>query len=265
MWGLRKSVRKKLRWGLIIVAVQLVLLCLCGSTTKRITVKKYEEKLEEKTQLLEAAERLAYITTEPVRAGELFTEENVERRYVLSEQAADTLTTDPIGSVACVDLPVGLILNTSVCSSEQYDTTDRRCTFQGILFSECFDTYDKVDVRIRYGNGENYCVLKKKRLLPTGQAGSCCFILNESEQLMMSGAKLDTEIYDGAEIYLVGVPNEWEKEEVLSMFLPAEQVVLQLGELGEDNDFLTARGIEQRKALEGRLAQHIKKIKDGVF
>ncbi len=265
MRGLRRSVRKRIRWGFIIVAVQLFLLCLCRITVKQTTVKKYEEVLAEKEKLLVAAERMVFITTEPVRAGEVFTEENVEKRYVLCEQDAVTLKVDVIGSVARVDLPAGVILNTSVCSTEEYNASDRRCTFQGICFSDCFEAYDLVDVRIRYGNGENYCVLRKKRLLPTGREGGCCFVLNETEQLMMSGAGFDTEMYEGAELYLVGIPNEWEKEEGLSMFMPSEQVLLQLRKLDSDNEIFSEKGLELRKALEIRLSEHRKRRKDGLL
>ena len=265
MRGLRRSVRKRIRWGFIIVAVQMFLLCLCGGTVKRTTIKKYEEVLAEKELILAAAERMAYITTKPVRAGELFTEENVEKRYVLSEQDADTLKVEAIGSVAGVDLPAGVILNTSVCNGEKYGASERKCTFQGVLFTDCFDAYDAVDVRIRYGNGENYCVLRKKRLLPTEKEGGCCFILSEAEQLMISGAEFDSEKYKGAELYLVGIPNEWEEEEALSMFLPSEQVMLQLRELDGNYEAFSEKGLELRKALEARLSEHIRRQKDGVL
>ena len=264
MRGLRKSVRKRIRWGFIIIAVQLFLLCLCRVTVKQATAKKYESVLAEKEQLLMAAERMVCITTKAVRAGERFTEDNVERRYALSEQEAGTLAVNAIGTVARVDLPSGVILNTSVCSTEEYDVSERKCTFQGIVFSDCFEVYDVVDVRIRYGNGENYCVLKNKRLLPAGREDGCCFVLNETEQLMMSGAGFDAEMYEGAELYLVGHLYEWEEGEVLSSFVPSEQVLMQLLELDTDNKVFIEKRLEFRKALEGRLVEHRKRRKDGV-
>ena len=265
MRGLRRSVRKRIRWSFIIVAVQLSLLCLCRITVKQATVKKYETVLAEKEQLLTAAERMVCITTEPIRAGELFTEENVERRFVLCEQDAAILNVDVIGSVACVDLPAGVIVTTPVCSVEEYDVSERKCTFQEICFSDCFEAYDLVDVRIRYGNGENYCVLRKKRLLPTGKEGGCCFVLNETEQLMMSGAGYDTEMYEGAELYLVGHPCEWDEREPLSGYIPSEQLLLQLRNLDSGNGTFFEMGLELRNALEARLSEHRKRRKDGLL
>jgi len=265
MRRLRKSVRKRIRWFFIVAAAQLFLLCLCHGIVKQTTMKKYETLLAEKEQLITAAERVVYMTTEPVNAGEEFTEHNVEKRYVLSEQDADTLAVNAIGSVACVDLPAGIIINTAVCDTGEYDAAERKCTFQGIFFSECFEAYDLVDVRIRYGNGENYCVLREKRLLPSEQDGVCCFSLNETEQLLMSGAEFDAEMYDGARLYLVGIQSEWENGEEVSMFLPAEQVLLQLRELDRNKEEFYEKGQELRNALEARLSEHRKKRKDGLI
>lgn len=265
MRGIRKSVKKRIRWGVIIVGIQLCLLCLCQIAMKQSIVKRYERVLKEKEAILDAAGRIAYITSEEVKAGEMFTEENVEKRYVLSEQNEEALKIDAIGAVACVDLPAGVILNASICQRTEYSLSDRICTFQGIQFSDCFEEYDVVDVRIRYGNGENYCVLSKKRLLPTANEGECRFVLNEAEQLMMSGASFDAEVYDGAELYLVGIPNAWTGGEHVSTFLPSEQVLLQLHELEENNEAFSDVGLQMRKELEMRLSEHRTKRKDGLL
>lgn len=265
MRGLRRSVRKRIRWGVIIIGLQLCLLCFCLITMKHSLVKRYEGKLQEKESRLEAAGREVYITREEIKAGETFTEANVEKRYVLSEQDALALKVDAIGAVACVDLPAGIILNTSICKKTEYSATDRECTFQGIRFADCFEIYDVVDVRIRYGNGENYCVLQKKHLMPTVKDGACCFVLNETEQLMMSGASYDVEMYDGAELYLVGVPNGWKEVEPLCMFFPSEQVLLQLRELDGNSEVFSETGFELRKALEMRLREHRKQRNEGLI
>ena len=265
MRGIRKSIRKRIRWGIIIAGIQICLLWSCQIAVKQVIVKRYERMLTEKEAILEAAGRHVYVTSDDVKAGEMLTEENVEKRYVLSEQDADTLKVEAIGMVACVDLPTGVILNTSVCQKKEYNLSDRTCTFEGIQFSDCFKAYDEVDVRIRYGNGENYCVLRKKRLLPTTNEGECCFVLSEAEQLLMSGAGFDAEMYDGAELYLVGIPNAWAGEESVSTFLPSEQVLLQLRELDESNEAFFEEGIKMRNALERRLSEHRKKQNDGLL
>jgi len=267
MRGMRRSVRKKVGWGVMIVGIQLCVLCLCQTGVKHVITDRYEKLLAEKQAKLEAAGRMVYVTKKEVRAGETFTETNIEKKYVLSEQDTGVLNVEAIGMTACVDLPVGIILNTSVCSGAEYGLSDRRCTFQGICFAENFEIYDEVDVRIRYGNGENYCVLKNKRLLPTQQEEECCLILSETEQLLMSGAGYDAEVYDGAELYLVGVMNAWEEEHDISMFIPPEQVLLQLRELNEYNgaEFFGKAWSELREELELRLREYERQSRDGLL
>ena len=236
--------------------VQLFLLFLCQVAVKQKVTNEYEIRLAAKDATLEAAGRLVYITKETVSAGEVFTVHNVEKRYVLSEQNPDALKVEAVGMVACVDLPAGVILNTSVCRSTEYGLAERVCTFREILYSECFDVYDLVDVRIRYGNGENYCVLRNKRLLPTDDEKECCFILDETEQLLMSAAEFDATTYDGAELYLVGVLQEAEEGESLTAFLPSKPVLLQLMDVDKSNIAYSETGIVLRNALEQRLLEH---------
>ena len=81
----------------------------------------------------------------------------------------------------------------------------------------------------------------------------------------MSGAEFDAEMYDGARLYLVGIQNEWENGEEVSMFLPAEQVLLQLRELDRNKEEFYEKGQELRNALEARLSEHRKKRKDGLI
>lgn len=265
MWGIRRSVKKRICKAIALIVVQGLVLCLCQTVVKHIVTKKYETELAEKERILEEAGRLVYITREEVRAGEEFTEANVEKQYVLSQQDKNLLETDAIGAVACVDLPAGTILNTSVCQKTEYGLSERKCTFRNIDFADCFAEYDVVDVRIRYENGENYCVLSKKRLLPTEKEEECCFVLNEEEQLMMSGATFDAEMYEGAELYLVGIPNEWEEAEPVSRFLPPLSVLSQLQELDEGGETFSETWAERRTALEQRLLEHRKQRKEGLL
>lgn len=267
MRGMRRSVRKRIRWGVMLVGIQLCLLCLCQMGVRHTLTKKYDKLLAEKQAKLEAAGRTVYITKKEVKAGEVFSESNVEKQYVLSEQDEGVLNVDVIGTVARVDLPMGIILNTSVCADVEYGLSERMCTYRGLCYVESFDVYDEVDVRIRYGNGENYCVLEKKRLLPTQQEDECCLILSEAEQLLMSGAKYDVEVYDGAELYLVGVPNDWEEEDGLSKFIPPQQVLLQLRKLNENNgaEVFEKNCSKLRENLEMRLREYERQSRDGLL
>ena len=266
MRRLRKSVRKKILFGILCVAVQIVLILACRTVVRQVLIKRYEGVLAEKNAVLEAAGRMVCITKKEVKAGELFTRDNTEMRYVLSEQNPEALVADAIGMTSCADIPAGVIINTSLCTKQACAPSERRCVFRNIRFSECFSVYEAVDVRIRYANGENYCVLKKKRLQKSEEdEKACCFFLTEEEQLLMSAAQYDVDIYEGAELYMVGFMEERLQEDAISAYLPSVQVVSQLRQWNEEYRLEFDRWCELRTALELRLTEHRKQRLEGLL
>ncbi len=265
MWRIRRSVRKKLLFGGICILVQIMLLVVCRITVSQLTAKKYETMLEEKDAVLEAAGRTVYITKCTVKAGEVFTEENAEKRYLLSEQNPEALAGEVFGMKACADLSEGVIINSALCCTPECTSSERKCIFYNIGFAECFSSYDVVDIRLRYANGENYCVLKKKQLQKEEDEKVCGFYLTESEQLLMSAAQYDVEVYDGAELYLVGFMEARLQEDSVCEYLPSIQVIAQLQEWNEEYNDSFQMWCERRNKLEQRLAEHRKQRMDGVL
>lgn len=265
MRRMRRSVRKRLIFAGVCVVVQVLLFCIGQATVYRIVTGKYEAILEEKEEILTTAGRTVYITTAGVKAGETLTEENTERRYLLSEQNPETLATDVLGMKACADLSEGVIINTALCCKPEAATSERRCIFYNIGFAECFSPYDVVDVRLRYANGENYCVLKKKQLQEGDDEKACGFYLTESEQLLMSAAQYDVETYSGAELYVVGFMEARLQGDAISEYLPSVQVVAQLKEWSEEYRRSYKVWCERRIELEQRLIEHRKQRMDGLL
>lgn len=258
MWRMRRSVRKKLFvCGLCIVG-QLVLFLVGQTVVYRVAAGKYEAVLAEKEAKLAMAGRTVYITKREVKTGELLTEENTEKRYLLSEQNPQALPLEVFGMKACADLEEGVIINTSLCCMPEVITSERMCVFDYIRFAECFSAYDVVDVRLRYANGENYCVLKKKQLQKEDKESLCAFYLTESEQLLMSSARYDVECYDGAELYLVAFREARLQEDAVSEYLPSVQVVAQLQNGCDEYKGNYQGWCRKRLELEQRLAEYYK-------
>lgn len=264
MWRMRRSVRKKILICGLCIAVQLVLFIVGQAIVYRVTAGKYEAVLTEKEARLAMAGRTVYITKCEVKAGETLTEDNTEKRYLLSEQNPSALATEALGMKACADLPEGVIINTSLCCVPEYAASERECVFEHIRFAECFAEYTVVDVRIRYANGENYCVLKKKQLRKKGEDAVCGFYLTESEQLLMSAAQYDAEQYDGAELYLVGFMEARLQAEAVGEYLPSVQVVNQLRNLSADYSESYQSLCKRRLELEQRLAEYYKQRLAGL-
>lgn len=265
MWRMRRSVRKKLLVCVVCIVVQLVLFVAGQAIVYRITAGKYEALLVEKEAKLTSAGRTVYITKCEVKAGETLTEENTEQRDLLSEQNPAALATEVFGMKACADLSEGVILNTSLCRKPEYVASERECVFDCIRFAEIFSAYDVVDVRLRYANGENYCVLKKKQLQKKENEEVCGFYLTEAEQLLMSAALYDVEIYDGAELYMVGFVEARLQEDAVSEYLPSIQVLTQLQSWCEDYKEKYQIWHKRRLELEQRLTEYCKQRLAGLL
>lgn len=254
MWRLRKSVRRRFGF-LCFLAVGGVGVFLSGSILASYrTAKRYDVLLTERDALIGHATRLAYVTVKEIRAGEKFTPENTEQKYLLSEQTPEGIAGEVFGMTACADLPAGSIVSTALCSRQEFLGTERECVFDNIMRSDCFSDYEMVDVRLRYPNGENYCVLKKKRLRRNEEnAEECRFFLTEAEQILISAAQYDTQVYEGAKLYVVAFVEERLQKEADSFYIPPRQVILQLQELEIEEPKVSVQWYGMREALEQRL------------
>lgn len=265
MWRLRRSVRRKIGRVFLMTAIGCVMLAIGAVLAKHRTEGVYGSLLAEKSNRISAAERLVCITTKEVKAGEVFTAENTEQKFLLAEQAPETLALDVLGMVACADLQPGVILNTALCSRKEFSDTVRECVFDDIERVKNFGDCEVVDVRIRYPNGENYCVLRKKLMRKVEEdAEECNFWLTEAEQLMISAAQYDAEVYDGTMLYVVGFLEERLQQEAGSDYIPSRQVILEMQQSDLNNATLT-EWYELRCALEERLFNNRKERAENRF
>ena len=236
MFRMRRSVKRKVGLVLLSVTAGAGLITAGGIIGNLRARGVYEAGLAEQTMRIEQAERLAYVTTKEVRAGEVFTAENTERRVLLSEQAVEGLATDVLGTVACADLQAGAILQTVLCGAAELSETERECVLEEIAQAECFPDYAVIDVRIRYPNGESYCVLHKKVLRREDGEEVCRLSLTETEQLLLSGAKYDVERYSGTTLYAVAFLEERLQKEADSCYIPPASVILQIQKCAEETE-----------------------------
>ncbi len=266
MWRMRKSIRRRWMIGIVFCFIQCGVLIFGYGMIRYALLRKYTALLEEKDAVMKQAERTVYITRTCVKAGELFTEENTERKTLLSEQNPEGLETEVIGKIACADLPEGSIVAKALCCAQEVHGTERECVLRNIQNTEYFTDGAIVELRIRYDNGENYCVLKKKRIGKKEEEREICrFYLTEEEQLLLSAAQYDVQIYDGAELYMVGFREARIQSDACSEYLPPAQILMQLGKWDEAYNKSSEQKREQRVALEERLAEYVRKRKSGML
>lgn len=256
MRRMRKSTKRRILYvtGLLLLQAFLLVGGMCYAEHR--SERKYVSSVKEKEERIKNAERGVFITTREVLPGEAFTEENTEYVQLLSEQDQHLLATGVDGVCAVAGLPAGKMIYITDCCDRSPSETEKECVFYEIGNVEYFSDFAMVDVRIRYGNGENYCVLKGKRLSKqTEDADGCSFFLTEEEQLLMSGAVYDADTYRGTSLYLVGT-GQTIQEEGTSRFLPPGQILLQLKNTEDAEPEKYRDDTNQRQELEERLALH---------
>lgn len=251
---IRRSVQKRIWICLMSICLGFVCLYSVYFLTQYTTALSYEEKLGLIEGKLLETERMAYIAVREISAGETFTEENVVKKRVYSDEEAVYLAGEEIFSKqARIDIPAGMRILTVMEAEEEYEESRRECTFMEISLPDVLKSGDMVDVRIQYPNGENYCVLERKKLQRSET--NCLesrFLLSEKEQLYISSALYDQTFYAGTKLYAVRyvtVPLQTESD---MKYIPALDVLQQLSQIEKDYK----NKVQLREQLEKRLQEH---------
>ena len=249
---IRRSVQKRILICFSSIFVGVLCLYSVYFFTRQTTVWTYEEKLNLiEGQLLEK-ERMAYVAIREISAGETFTEENVVKRRVYSDEEMAYFAGEEIFSKqARLDIPVGMQILTIMEADEDYEESRRECTFMEISLPDMLKSGDMVDVRIQYPNGENYCVLEGKKLQRSEtNSFESRFLLSEKEQLYLSSALYDQKFYAGTKLYAVRYVTIPLKTETDMKYIPSLDVLQQLSKIEKN-----AEQIQLREALEERLQE----------
>jgi len=106
---------------------------------------------------------------------------------------------------------------------------------------------NRIDVRIRYDNAEDYLILSDKMLIKCEAESGMVLELSEEEILLLSSAIADGQRYEGTRIYAVSYPENQQLEAGTVTYIANENILRMLGRE-------TTEG-ESRIALEQRLKQ----------
>lgn len=189
---------------------------------------------------------MVYVAAEKLPKGTILTEEKLyqEIRY-LDLPPSELLTEEAIGKAVAIDIPEGTCLTTAMLYTAESNV--REIFLSEIEIPDYVESGDRVDIRIRYKNAEEYVVLADKILVKCDPGNGMVLELTEEELLLMSSAIADNVFYDGTKLYAVRYP-EYEHTEVGTVNYIANQEILAL--LGREK----TEG-ESRTALERRLMQ----------
>lgn len=204
---------------LIIAAIVIALLFM-----QLINLKRAQDELE-------AAKRVVYVVSEDISSGSgvqiSAIEGDISRVPNIQQEEADGavvpenvatssdfysdegLTQPRSDIVAKIDLKAGTILTKDMLttSSEQVTNDLRRQEYNMLSLPTDLVDGDFVDVRIRFGNGQDYIVVAKKQVTIPEIAGApaegvITINLSEDETIAMSSAIIETYQLSTAEMYV---------------------------------------------------------------
>lgn len=122
----------------------------------------------------------------------------------------------------------------------------REVYMEEVELAEHLTTGDRIDIRIRYSNAEDYLILSDKLLVRSDSAKGMILQLTEEEILMISSAITDCADYENTKVYAVEYPKDLPLDAGTVNYIAGYEILVMLGrEITEG---------ESRAALEQRLA-----------
>ena len=208
--------------------------------------KKCQKSVSFLKEKLMAFERTVYVTTEKLPKGTVLTEDKLDKQIRYLDYSQDVfITEEDFGKALALDVAEGTcLMELMVCQPEE---NVREFFLDAVEIPEHVQKGDRVDVRIRYGNAEEYVVLADKIILDCRIGYGMVLALTEEECLLISSAVSDAREFSKTKLYVVEYPEYDQKEKGQITYIANKDVLLQLGKE-------KTKG-ESRRALEQRLVQ----------
>lgn len=228
---MRKRGMKKSGYYILLVVVTFVAVACGVFCTVDYYVGKlnaeYGTRLVENDRLIQQNTRQIYVAARDIKVGERISEEMLEIRRALCSQESELLfSQQDIGKEAVTDIVAGTFLNKSLVNQSGKVEGVREMWYRTIELTENVNSYDVVDIRICYPNGEDYIVLSGKRiLLDEGCCDGCYLWVSEEEILLMSAAVVDAEQNDGTRIYVSRYPEPAIQKKSFVTYSPPPEII----------------------------------------
>lgn len=228
---MRQRGKKKTRFYFLLVILLLAItaagmFCISVCYVKK-TQAGYEAALKEQDALIQQNTRQVYVAARTIKRGEIISEEMVELRRTLCSQMNELLfSQEDIGKEAVTEISEGTFLNKSLVNQAGNVDGLRELCYRTIDLTENVESYDVVDIRIRYPDGEDYIILAGKRILLDEEGyGNCYLRVSEEEILLMSAALVDAEQNDGTRIYTSRYPEPAVQQNSVVTYCPPMRIV----------------------------------------
>ena len=208
--------------------------------------KNSQKNVSAMQEKLMAYERVVYVAAQKLPKGTVLTKENMERQIRYSDYPQEVFVTENAqGMSLALDVEEGTcLMNIMVCRPEE---NVREFFLEEAEIPKHIEVGDRIDLRIRYSNAEEYVVLTDKIVLECHSGEGMVITLTEDEFLLVSSAIADTREFSKTKLYVVEYPEYDYKEKGQITYLANRDVLLLLGKEKSEG--------ESRIALEQRLMQ----------
>lgn len=209
-------------------------------------LKNCRQELKKIMGQLNSYEKNVYVADGELACGTVISEENVRKevRY-LDWQTEQLFSEKDFGKQLMTDVLDGdcLLLNMVVPVTENV----REVFLSEVEIERHLISGNRVDIRIRYANAEDYIVLSNKYMVAYDDIAGMILRLTEEEILLLSSAIADKSHYEGTKLYAVKYPEQEQMEVSDVNYIPNREILVMLG-------IENTKGVV-RDALELRLEQ----------
>lgn len=206
----------------------------------------YQQKLKDITNQINSYQKNVYVADGELACGTVISEETVRKevRYIDWEKEKFFSEKD-FGKKLIMDISDGdcLLADMVVPVTENV----REVFLSEIEMPEHLEAGNRIDVRIRYANAEDYIVLSNKFMVAYEDVSGMILRLTEEEILLLSSAIVDEGRYLGTRLYAVKYPEQELMEVGNVTYVPNQEILTML-------ELENTKG-EFRTALEWRLEQ----------
>lgn len=241
--GYKRNIWKIVRYGMCSIIFVMAVVTAVYEYQRWEECREIIKGLEEQ---ISSYERVVYVAAEKLPKGTIITENTVIKQIRYSDAPSeDFISEKEFGLAVSQDVPEGACLTVSMLCSAKGNV--REFYLSAAEIPEHIQTGDRIDMRIRYNNAEEYVVLADKRVLDGGSGRGIVLSLTEEEILLVSSAIADCERYSNTKLYMVEYPEYEQMEKGDVTYLANEEVQMLLGREKTER--------ESRIALEQRLLQ----------
>lgn len=206
----------------------------------------YQQKLKNVTNQINSYRKNVYVADGELACGTVISEQNVRKevRYMDGKEEK-FLSEKDFGKKLITDISDGdcLFVDMVVPVTESV----REVFLSEIELAQHLEAGNRVDVRIRYANAEDYIVLSNKYMVAYENSSGMVLRLTEEEILLLSSAIADESRYQGTRLYAVKYPEQEPMEVGNVTYIPNQKILAML-------ELENTKG-EFRTALEWRLEQ----------